>query len=282
MTILFLYPNDMFTPFAADEEFADEENFAKKVGFDTAFLDSMELESNNIKIKGVIPEGSTVIYRGWMLSPERYELLNTKIVQNGSKLFTSPENYIKAHYMSGWVNSFGELTFSTELFDAPIDVEFLVNNVPNWSGFFIKDYVKSVHGFTHEIKKDELDNAVHGIIAEQDSWLAGGIAVREFVNIPHDAVELRAWWVEGKWHIMSHPKFATVTGTPDVPNFLLDSIDEILTNLSVKFVTVDLVQLTSDVWKVIEIGDGQVSGLPHRNDEGMHNLDIQNIFNLFK
>lgn len=152
---------------------------------------------------------------------------------------------------------------------------------PEWDGYFVKDYVKSVYGFTNKVSKRELAKRVEDILEEQNSWLAGGIAIREFVDIPEDAIEVRAWWKQGSWVLMPHPKFADSTEEIHVDEEVLDSINKLLEQLEVEFVSVDLVQLSDNVWKVIEIGDGQVSGLPSRKDIEKETMDVKQLLSLF-
>lgn len=279
MTTVFMYPNDMFAKNQVDDEFINDLAAATALSFPTVFLDAESLEDDRIKIRGVIPEGSTVIYRGWMLSPEHYQRLSNAVEKTGSALFTTPEQYSKAHFMSGWINTLGDATFKTKLYPAPIDIDAIVASAPDWSSFFVKDYVKSVYGFTGEVVKDDLASFLESFMEEHSYWLAGGIALREFVRIPEDAVELRGWWVNGNWHFTPHPKFANAVNLPVVDAKLLSNMTDKLKTLGVAFVSADFVEISAGSWTVIEIGDGQVSGLPHYEDASRN--DAVDIYKLF-
>jgi hypothetical protein len=58
-----------------------------------------------------------------------------------------------------------------------------------------------------------------------------------------------------------------ITAHPDTPESIivperLDGIATSVSALAAPFVTVDLAQRTDGVWRVVEVGDGQVSDLP--------------------
>ncbi|WP_228556897.1 ATP-grasp domain-containing protein [Myxococcus sp. AB025B] len=86
---------------------------------------------------------------------------------------------------------------------------------------------------------------------------AGGLVVRAFEQFT--TTEARTWWVHGQCIL--------VTAHPDTPGDLptganLQSIASTVAALDLPFVTVDLVLRADGVWRVVELGDGQVSDRP--------------------
>lgn len=91
----------------------------------------------------------------------------------------------------------------------------------------------------------------------QGSFLAGGVVLRSFEPfVP--AGEARVWWVDGE--------AVLVTAHPDTPDRLPDPplgpVREAVRRLGPRWVTTDLALREDGVWRVAEVGDGQVSGLP--------------------
>jgi ATP-grasp domain, R2K clade family 3 len=72
--------------------------------------------------------------------------------------------------------------------------------------------------------------------------------------------ELRTWWVHGECRIVGpHPDLPAETVVPQ-PD--LTAIAPLVATLALPFVTVDVVRRTDGVWRVVELGDGQVSDRP--------------------
>jgi hypothetical protein len=85
----------------------------------------------------------------------------------------------------------------------------------------------------------------------------GGIVIRVFE--PFTGPEARTWWVDGNCVLVSaHPD--TPDATPGhVP---VDEIATCVATLGSPFVTVDYARRSDGRWRVVEVGDGQVSDRP--------------------
>ncbi|MDX6280319.1 MAG: hypothetical protein QOH03_1390, partial [Kribbellaceae bacterium] len=89
----------------------------------------------------------------------------------------------------------------------------------------------------------------------------GGFVLRRFENFT--GAEARTWWVGGRCMLVTpHPD------TPDeLPNGLdLVEVEPLVSDLALPFVTVDLVRRTDGAWRIVELGDGQVSDWPASRD----------------
>ena len=85
----------------------------------------------------------------------------------------------------------------------------------------------------------------------------GGFVVRAWERFT--GAEVRSWWVEGACKLL--------TAHPDTPEAVPPLVDTgpfaaAVATLGARFVTVDLAQRTDGVWRVVEVGDGQVSDRP--------------------
>lgn len=254
-----------------DEEFQNEVDAVRYSDLMSFSIDHDGLTSGIFRTWNAPAETTTATYRGWMVTPEQYALMYTGLESKGVILATTPEQYSTAHHINGWVEALNGLTFKTALLPlTPTDEDILAAAAElQVEGFFVKDFVKSLktsEGFT-SVPLDELVAAVHKFQEERGDWLAGGIVLREFVNLPEDRVEMRGWWVEGEWRAIAvHPDY-TDSEPVAVPGEFLTEVSARLANLGVRFVTADFTSTVDGEWKVIEIGDGQVSGFPNSVDD---------------
>jgi hypothetical protein len=129
----------------------------------------------------------------------------------------------------------------------------------------VKDWVKSMKHYWDEAEfiPDVGDSAgvlrVAGRFLElRDEDLVGGLVVRSFEQ--YRPGEVRSWWVDGHCAVLSaHPD------TPErQPPAGLDvsPFAEAMASVRSPFVVVDLAQTTAGQWRVVELGDGQVSDRP--------------------
>lgn len=163
----------------------------------------------------------------------------------------------------------------------------------------VKDYVKSRKEAWHEAcfvpdtaDTDALHRVVSRFVELQGDYLTGGVVLRAFeaydttrdpsptrgsgTAVEADraadtsraveadrAVEARVWWLDGE-PVLTGPH-------PDTPHLLpapdLSAVRPLVRALGCRFVTTDLALRTADhTWRVVEVGDGQVSDLPQGTD----------------
>lgn len=260
-----LFPWDSLRERGFDEAFAVEVEAVRWSDLSAFSVDHDSL-SERVRLWNAPADPGLVLYRGWMVSVAQYEVLHKGLADRGFSMFTSPAQYAAAHQIDGWVELFKNLTFKTVLLGlSPSDEEIVAAGESlGVEEFFVKDFVKSVKtgaGF-EPITVSNLVQSVRDFASERGDWLSGGIVLREFVSLPDERTEMRGWWREGVWRAVTvHPDFAGSVPV-EVPVSFLDEVDEKLRELGIHFVSVDFVQLADGRWKVIEIGDGQVSGLP--------------------
>src|SRR5215470_9580640 len=90
----FLYPSSPVEPRKPDEPFLDQIEELQKSGFSRSLVSLEELEEGNARIRGPIPAGATVVYRGWMLAPSEYEKLLSLIRVNQATPLVSLDAYV--------------------------------------------------------------------------------------------------------------------------------------------------------------------------------------------
>ncbi|MFC0540510.1 ATP-grasp domain-containing protein [Kutzneria chonburiensis] len=193
-----------------------------------------------------------------MLRSEHYALL--------TGLRTSAAQYRQAHELPGWYAALATVTpetvwttgFSREDFDR-------ARATLAAGPAVLRDYTKSMKHYWHEAAfiPDLADADTAWAVAARflelrDDERTGGFVLRRFEDFA--GPELRTWWVDGECRIIGpHPDLPpeTVVPQPD-----LAEIEPLVAKLGLPFVTVDVVQRADAAWRVVELGDGQVSDRP--------------------
>lgn len=277
MTLTVLFCADPLDPRRIDEHFAREADTVRATGGAAVLLDH-DLLRRGEAAEAVrrVPRGlGPLWYRGWMVGSAEYRELAKALAARGAPLMTPPDGYQRAHELPGWYDTFAGLTpRSVWLPLGPREVPSAAELAAAVAGFadgaaIVKDYVKS--------RKHEWDDAcyvpdvsdiprlrgtVAALVGLQDSFLTGGVVVREFE--PYDTAECRVWWVDGEPVLVgAHPDTPAQEPEPD-----LDHVRAAVRALGCRFVTTDLARRTDGRWRVVEVGDGQVSELPSSADVG--------------
>ncbi|MGW7637756.1 GNAT family N-acetyltransferase [Streptomyces decoyicus] len=282
---LLLFPGDPLRPrlgaapgrrLGADPHFAAEAAAAQSAGAATAVLDHEALAAGDAEgaVARVPRDAGPVWYRGWMLPAGRYTELSAALTARGCRLLTSPAAYRSAHELPGWYATFRALTpHSVWLPCAPgrpperaalAELAEAFGAAGGPRPLVVKDWVKSRKHEWDEAAyvpdaadTERLASVVGRFVDLQEEFLTGGVVLRAFE--PFAGVgEARVWWVDGEpvW-IGPHPDTPGLRPAPD-----LTHVAPAVRELGLPFVTTDLALRTDGVWRVVEVGDGQVSGLP--------------------
>lgn len=134
----------------------------------------------------------------------------------------------------------------------------------------MKDFVKSRKHEWHEAcyvpelaDAGRLAAVVGRFVELQGTFLSGGLVLRSFEPFVAGG-EARVWWVDGAAVLVTaHPD---TPGAVSVPEPALPR--EAVGRLGPRWVTTDLALREDGVWRVVEVGDGQVSGLPAGAETG--------------
>ncbi len=211
-------------------------------------------------------------YRGWMLPGDRYAAPATAPAGRGRTLLTSPERYRTAHELPGWYEVFAPLTPpSAWLPTAPgraLGEAALAGPAARLGGTgpaVVKDWVTSrKHEWDEACYVPDLADTKHltavaaRFVALQDDFLTGGVVLRRFERF-RPVGEARVWWLPV--HIGPHPDSPALRPVPD-----LSDIVPAARELGCRSITTDLALREDGRWRVVEVADGQVSGLPRDTD----------------
>lgn len=289
-----VFPSDVFNPKKVDEEFAAEAELVQKLGGKIVLIDHNALENEEFIARNVlsrdkaseydnfighpdeyeamvasIPQTAVydtgAFYRGWMMSDKTYQFMRWQLGIKLLEMCTDTADYSAAYYFGYWYDIFEKVTPASTYFPADFNWDDAVEMVKEYVGngpYIVKDHVKSrkhewdTACFAPNIEK--LYDVTREFIRLQGDSLAGGIVVRRFEEFQKDRGEVRVWWVGNK-PVMVSPH-------PDTPELLEDVDVEFIRpyveRLNRPFVTTDLALRKDGAWRVIEVSDGQVSGIP--------------------
>lgn len=266
MIDLILFPSGFFSIKKVDEDLQGEYDAVKMTGlYDTIFFGYDKWVSEGILILNETPSVKRkAIMRGWMLKPEQYEKLYYALSEQNIELMTSPADYRQMHIFPNVYNLFGKDTAAMEIYPLheQINIDALKKQFPR---FMIKDFVKSVKGtefpkyFDASVSQSEFDEWMKVFYKYRGDLLTGGICVKEFLDLKfydNRPNEYRVFYANGE--IVTISRNSGQHGyTPEPPKELIEKYR----NLPSCYYTVDYAELADGSWKVMEAGDGSVSGL---------------------
>lgn len=252
--IQFIFPRDICFPSLPDSAYLEEYEAAREAGIPCSLV-NIDVVTDGVanpalRIRPALIDGVPVIYRGWMLKVEQYQVLENHVLSQGSSMLSSWRDYAKCHHMPNWYDACREFTPATLFFK-----EDQADQIPGclrehgWSACFVKDYVKSLTTSAGSIAHNLQD--VDRIIAEIRKYrdgIEGGICLREVEDFIPES-ELRCFVVNGSpFMSIKHADVGLST-----------MISHICSLIDSPFFTVDCVKNSRNEWRLVEIGDGQVS-----------------------
>lgn len=263
-----LFPCSYMDKNEVDEDYKVEYETAKGLGFKTLLFNYDEFIFMNKPISFNVISfedyKGNYIYRGWMMNPSQYKKFYNTLSKKGIILINNLEEYKNTHEFVKPYKVLSQYTAETYFYglDEKIDWKFIRNR---FDKFIFKDYVKSVKGldfpeyYDYTYSNVELDYYLNRFKVLRDNLLEGGIQVKEYLNLKTDKAgnknEIRLWFYKGKCiHTSKHLNSVSIFSNPS------KSWINKLPKLKSNFYTIDVAELKSNDWVVIETGDGQVSG----------------------
>jgi hypothetical protein len=203
---------------------------------------------NSTAVPRNLPRESTVVYRGWMVGIEQYKKYEEAINAIGSRTITNSSQYCLAHWLPNWYSKLSAYTAETVVVDKSANI---INELKqlNWKeGYFLKDYVKSLKVAGGSIVRNPEDGArwLKEMLSYRDE-IEGGICIRRIENFIPDS-ELRYFVIQGK------PFGPNNSPVPEPVNVAASTIES-------PFFSVDVAKTIDGDWRIVELGDGQVSDL---------------------
>ena len=269
--MLVLFPSSYLNKNYVDDEFSHEFNAAKEAKIDT-LLFNQELwdKKRELELIGEQNSDGVTIYRGWMMKPEVYKLFYNLCNSSGLTLLNSPEEYNNCHLFKNgyyYVRDDAPKTLFFESVKAVLQNLDIINK--KMSSFMVKDYVKSVKGtdfpkYFEQPTKEFFEEQMTKFLKYRGNLFTGGIQIKEYLKLKmYDGCpnEYRVFY--------SNSVPITISRNSNQPPFSLELPSSMVykyKNLPSNFYTVDFIECENGNFKVIETGDGGVSGLSPNQD----------------
>ena len=271
---VFLFPSDFLNNREPDFDYINEYEAAKRY-FTVGLINQEKLfNQSEVVVNLKISNGDVVIYRGWMLKPTQYEMLVAYVTNHGGRMFTDQSAYEYTHLLPNWMQGDGSYVpavWTEDLSDAAIR-----KMLSRFSGAVtIKDYVKSrkfewSDAFYIPDVADEQNalRVIHNFISRQGDDLVGGLVIRKFVDLKsigehpqsHTPIfeEYRVFYMQHKPLVIIDYWRNDVVELSETDLHIINRVTE---QVASDFYTVDFVREIDGKLIVMEMGDGQVSGL---------------------
>lgn len=288
--MLVLYCSDPRDRRRPDGQYAGEAAVADRLGIPWAAVDHDAVERGDLPraVRHVPEQPQSVVgfYRGWMMTVEQYADFSRALEDRGVRLVNDPTAYRHCHHLpesypaiaghtprTVWLPGRGEFDP-----DAVMDLLRPFGNAP----IIVKDYVKSQkHAWAEACfipsatDREAVGRVVRRFLDLQGPDLAGGLVFREFVEFepvgrhPRSGMpltlEYRLFFLDG-WPLLVTPYWEGVDyegAGPPVERFAA-----LAAGVRSRFFTMDVARKRDGDWLVVELGDGQVAGLPDDADVG--------------
>lgn len=266
-------PLNLRTP---EPAFEAEAQVARDQGFEIKLIDHDELDHRRDPAAALgkfkLGEGRGV-YRGWMLRSDAYAALYGLLAERGVKLLTDPSAYERCHHAIGSYEALSAYSPAAKWVDKEsLDDGAAVSTALSQFGsapVIIKDWVKSqASGYWSEAcfipdasNSEQATRVIKRFRELQGDSLVGGLVIKSYVPLKpvgQPAFEYRAFIVDGVV-VGSWPRSEAARILSEPPAALLQ---EIAARVPSPFASADFALDEHDKWWLLEVGDGQVSGLP--------------------
>lgn len=279
-----LFCNNLLEGRKVDPDFQNEWLAARDAGFDISLISYEALIAGNLseclsQVKASDQE-QVALYRGWMLTVQQYSTLYSSLLKLGFRLINSPEAYAHCHYLP---ESFSKVDVkSPKTVWLPIsepvkdeEIRSLLAHFGN-TAVVVKDYVKSEKHYWKEAcfipdagNWEQAQSVIRRFIELRGKELNVGLVLRQFEQLKFLAnhsvsgmpltIEFRLFFLYGKL-IALYPYWTEGDYAGHIPD--TKGFENLARDVESSFFTMDIALKDSGEWIVMELGDGQVSGLP--------------------
>ena len=268
-----VFPSSFFDTRKVDEDLQAEYDAVLETGLFDVVLFGYDkwFGEGALTLAGKWTEEADAVYRGWMMKPEQYEEFYRALYARGIRLITEPKAYEAMHVFPNVYKLVEEDTARMKIF--PLHEEIEIGCVKaEFSRFMVKDYVKSVKGtsfpryFDHTIDQDAFNQWMEVFYQYRGDLLTGGICIKEYLDLKKygdSTNEYRVFYISHQIASVSRNSGQPLTAARP-PKALVQKY----CNLPSVFYTVDFAEQADGRWKILEAGDGSVSGLSDGQDYG--------------
>jgi len=227
-----------------------------------------------------------IIYRGWMLNPNQYALLYDALSTKNYRLINSPTEYKNCHYLPDsykFICGHTSKTIWLTVNNQQVNYEQVFTEIEVFgnSSLIVKDFVKSQKHYwdtacfvPSATEKQKVKSVISKFVELQNKDFNEGLVIREFIELKDLTIHSKSgmplkqeyrlfflngqllgcydYWEEGEYFADEHPP--------------LGMFKNIAKNIESNFFSMDVAKTKNDDCIIIELGDGQVAGLPDKVD----------------
>ncbi len=283
---------DYWNPLSPDSAYEAEANAVARLHLNYSLInvDALVEQQNALRAVRQVEPASTeelAIYRGWMLKPQTYARLWIALAEKGLVLINPPTAYIHCHYLPESYHLIEGLTPRSAWIKTGLDVSIEeVMRVLQQFGdkaVIIKDFVKSRKHEWNEAcyipcasDRQAVERVVTRFLHLQGEDLNEGLVFREFIEFEPLAShsksgmplikEFRLFVLDGQTIFLT-PYWEEGDYGSDQQAFPpIDIFSSMVQTIHSRFFTIDVARKRDGTWNIVELGDGQVAGLPARAD----------------
>jgi hypothetical protein len=272
-----LFPSEPGSPGKVDLDFAAEHAAAIRAGFGILLYDHHALAKGNpdaatLRIPATSENDAPVMFRGWMVPGETYGELVNRLSAKGYQPQTSCAAYEEAHYLplayahiaqhtarSAWIEG-DDCDAAWELY-----AQFAKTDA------ILKDWVKSAKHrwksgcFLPAGTSQERFHEIYRVFREERGHLFNrGVVLREYLPVVEHGFDMRGLPIAEETRLFFWKGQIIVEPLDTHPSPLAErqQWQSIARRFASPFISMDVAYLRDGSFKIIEVGDGGVSGLP--------------------
>jgi ATP-grasp domain, R2K clade family 3 len=287
--MLIIFCSDPFDRRQPDAAFAAEANAVQTLGIANSLINYEALVDDNDPSRAVrrveMQRDTTLgLYRGWMLRPAHYRRLFTALAEHNVYLINDPAEHQHAHYLPESFDIIRDHTPDSVWLrtDMHVSMDRVMDLLRPFGmkPIILKDFVKSQKHYWEEAcyipsasDRQAVERVVRRFLVLQGPDLKEGLVFREYVELEPLAVhtkslmpltkEYRVFYLDGEpIYTVEYWDEGDYEGTTPPPGLFRD----IARAVRSRFFAMDLAQRRDGEWIIVELGDGQVAGLPEPTD----------------
>jgi hypothetical protein len=280
-----LFCADPLSPRMPDTMYEEEVSAAEQIGIPYSLINFERLVYDRQPTAAIAAissseQGDLCLFRGWMMTPEQYTSLYEALQAKGLTLINTPIAYRHCHYLPENYPIIKPYTAKSVWlpYTGKLDMDAVMATLEPFGGrsLILKDYVKSRKYEWFEAcyipsadNRAEVERVTTRFLELQGEEINEGLVFREFLPFRplriHSksgmplTIEYRCFVLDGEIQ-MAIPYWEEgdyAVNPPPLANFAA-----VARQVQSRFYTMDIAQHEEGHWLIVELGDGQVAGLP--------------------
>jgi len=284
---LIVFCRDPLEPTRPDRAFGAEVAAVERLGLPYVLVDHDALvrgdESDRVVRRVTAhPASRLAAYRGWMVTPSEYRVLYQVLADKSIRLINDPDQYRHGHYLPENYPVIEGRTPRSVWLTGDLGIDRIMDALTRFGegAVIVKDFVKSrKHEWSEACfipsaaDRQAVERIVGRFLELQGEDLNEGLVFREFVEFEPIGIhtrsgmplteEYRTFWLDGV-PIDWAPCWDEGDGRDLRPP--IERFSGVAAAVRSRFFTMDLARRRDGEWMIVEVGDGQVSGLPRESD----------------